>query len=144
MTRRCRLIVASLLVASCDRSDYVIDLKRTHIERVDRDGEVGYVVVDKASADTMAKYGDVYVQGRTCPDVTCRTIPVGSLVKYDRIPVKGGVRLNMATLSGTEADKDHPPFWLGRVACFRLEAVQGFMGRTGRSDWNCSVTSGTG
>jgi hypothetical protein len=143
MTRRYRLIVTGLLVASCDRSDYVIDLKRTHIERVDRDGGIGYVVVDKASADTMAKYGDVYVQGRTCSDVTCRTIPVGTLVKYDQMAVKGGVRLDIAILSETDAGKDHPPFWLGHVACFRLEAVQGFMGRTGRSDWNCSVTSGT-
>jgi len=71
------LILAALLTASCDRSDYVIHLKRTHIERVDRNGGSGYVVVDKASADTMAKYGDVYVQGRTCPDVTCKTISVG-------------------------------------------------------------------
>jgi len=137
------LILAALLTASCDRSDYVIHLKRTHIERVDRNGGSGYVVVDKASADTMAKYGDVYVQGRTCPDVTCKTISVGSLLKYDQVPVDGGVRLNIATISGIEAIEGYPPFWLRSVACLRLEAVQGFMGRTGRSDWNCSVTSST-
>jgi len=140
--RKRQLVVASLLVVSCNRSDYVIGLKRAHIERVDRDGGSGYVVVDKASADTMAKYGDVYVWGRTCRDDRCETIAVGSLLKYDQVPVEGGVRLAIAPLSRAGAGKDYPAFWLGTIACLKLEAVQGFMGRTGRTDWNCSVTTG--
>lgn len=78
MTRVSLLILASLLTGSCDRSDYVIDLKRTHIESVDRLGGSGYIVVDEASADTMAKYGDVYVRGRTCPDESCKAITVAT------------------------------------------------------------------
>lgn len=134
-------MLASLPTASCDRSDHFTDLKRVHIESVDRVGGSGYVVVDKASADTMAKYGDVYVQGRACPDESCNTIPVGTLLKYDQVPVEGGVRLNIAFLSGPDGDKDHPSVALKNLACVRLEAVQGFMGRTGRSGWSCSVTS---
>ncbi len=141
MTRLGLLILASLFAASCDRSDYVIDVKRTHIESVDRLGGSGYIVVDKASADTMAKYGDVYVRGRKCLDESCAAITVGSLAKYDQIPVNDGVRLDLELWPIFEADDDHPPFWLGKVACFRLEATQGFMGRTGTSSWNCSVTS---
>jgi hypothetical protein len=141
MTRVNLLILASLLTASCDRSDYVISLKRAHIESVDRVGGSGYIVVDKASADTMVKYGDVYVQGRMCPDDSCKTITVGTLLKYDQVPVEDGVRLELELWPVPEADKDHPPFWLRNIACFRLEATQGFMGRTGRSDWNCSVAS---
>jgi hypothetical protein len=140
-TRVGLLILASLLTVSCDRSDYVITLKRTHIDSVDRLGGSGYIVVGKVSADTMAKYGDVYVQGRTCPDDSCKTISVGSLSQYDQVQVEDGVRLKLEPLFVPEADKDYPPFWLGNIACFRIEATQGFMGRTGRSDWNCSVTS---
>jgi len=143
MTRSTLLILASLLTASCDRSDYVIDLKRTHIESVDRLGGSGYIVVDKASADTMAKYGDVYVRGRTCPEESCKAITVATLRKYDQVPVADGVRLDLELWPIFEADENHPPFWLGKVACFRLEATQGFMGRTGTSRWNCSVTSST-
>lgn len=139
MIRASLLVLASLPIMSCDRSDYVIKLKRAHIETVDRVGGSGYVVVDKVSADTMVKYGDVYVQGRTCPDDTCKTITVGGLSKYGQIAVEDGVRLNLEVQFVSEANKDYPPFWLRDIACMRIEAVQGFMGRTGRSDWNCSV-----
>ena len=141
MTRISLLILVSLLTASCDRSDYVINLKRAHIESVDRVGGSGYIVVDKASADTMAKYGDVYVQGRTCRDDSCKTISVGLLSKYNKVPVEDGVRLNLELWPVPEVSKDYPPFWLRTIACFKIEVVQGFMGRTGRSNWNCSVTS---
>ncbi|MEN3746472.1 hypothetical protein TPR58_04775 [Sphingomonas sp. HF-S3] len=141
MARSNLLILASLLTASCDRSDYVIDLKRTHIDSVDRLGGSGYIVVDKASADTMAKYGDVFVRGRTCPDESCKAISVATLRKYDQVPVADGVRLDLELWPISDSDEDHPPFWLSNIACFRLEATQGFMGRTGRSNWNCSVTS---
>jgi hypothetical protein len=144
MTRVSLMIFACLLTASCDRSDYVIDLKRTHIESVDRLGGSGYLVVDKVSADTMAKYGDVYVQGRMCPDDSCKTITVGGLSQYDQIPVEDGARFNLEPWPIFEPDQDHPPFWLGKVACFRIEAVQGFMGRTGRSNWHCSTPSSKG
>jgi hypothetical protein len=139
MTRSNLLILACLLTASCDRSDYVIDLKRTHIESVDRLGGSGYIVVDKASADTMAKYGDVYVLGRTCPEVSCKAITVATLRKYDQVPVADGVRLDLELWPISEADEDHPPFWLRNITCVRLEATQGVIGRTGTSNWNCSI-----
>lgn len=142
MKRTRLLILVSLLTASCDRSDYVIHLKRGHIESVTRIGGSGYLVVDKASADTMDQSGDVYVDGRSCIDDRCRTFPVGSLRKYDRSPVKGGVRLKLEPLYISEPDEKYPPFWLKGIACFRIEAVKGMLGRTGRSGWSCSVTKG--
>lgn len=139
MTRLSLLILAGLLTASCDRSDYIINLKRAHIESVDSSGGKAYIVVDKGSADTMAKYGDVYVLGRTCLDDSCKTITVGTLQKYNQLQLGGDTRLDLELWPVPEADKDHPPFWLRNIACFRIEAKQGFMGRTGRSNWNCSV-----
>lgn len=133
-------LLACLLATSCDRSDYVIDVERANIERVDRLGGSGYIVVDRASAETMAKYGDVYLRGRSCPQTTCRTFEIGILDKYNAMPVRDGVRLNLEPVSVPQNDAQYPPFWLRNVACVQVEAVQGFMGRTGRSDWNCSVT----
>lgn len=135
------LVLASLLTASCDRSDYVIELKRGHVESVTRVGGSGYLVVDKASADTLDQSGDVYVDGRSCLDDRCRTIPVGSLRKDNRVPVQDGVGLKLVPLYISEPDERYPPFWLKGIACFRIEAVKGMLGRTGRSNWNCSVTS---
>ncbi len=139
MTRLSLMILAGLLTASCDRSDYTINLKRTHIESVDRGGGKAYIVVDKGSAATMAKYGDVYVLGRTCPDDSCKTITVGTLRKYDPARLEGDVRLDLELWPDPEVDKDHPPLWLRNIGCFRIEAARGFMGRTGRSNWNCSI-----
>lgn len=144
MMRGCFLLLAGLVVSSCDRSDYVVHIQRAHIEQVSENGGSGYIVVDKAAADNMAKYGDVYIEGKFCPEAACEAVPVGSVDKYNQEPVNGGVKLKVEFPSEASRDNDYPSFWLKNVACLKVDAVQGFMGRAGKSDWNCSVVFSDG
>lgn len=138
MMRGCFLLLAGLLVSSCDRSDYVIDIQRAHIEHISENGGSGYIVVGKETADNMAGSASGALYAKFCPGSSCKPVPVDSVNGYDQEIVAGGVRLKLEFSDGL-LSHDHPKFWLKDVACLKVEVGRAFGASGGKSDWNCAV-----
>lgn len=139
MLRSSFIVLTSVFSVSCSKPAYIIELSHVQIDNVRESGGNGYVIVDKVSAENMARSGDVYVNAKLCVGTDCEVVPIGEVKKYDQQPTEGGVKMNVS-FHEMRVTHDYPQFWLSKVACLKLEAVKGFMGREGRSRWNCSVT----
>ena len=139
MRRECIFIVAAMwLLTSCDQSPYTIHIKSAHITEINEEGGHGYIVVDKAAADNIAKYGSVYISGKFCPGNECVGVTVGGADKYNQIQAADGMKLRV-DFDGLGMPYERPPFWLKNIACLKVETVQGYVGREGQSDWFCDV-----
>jgi hypothetical protein len=132
------LLLVILLTSSCDKSDYVIKIKETHITHVEASKGAGYIIIDKKSAEAMAESGDVYVDAKFCNDNRCQAVSAGSFYKYDQKIIGEYAKVPVDFHSFNVTDQ-RSPFWLKNVKCIRIKAVKGIMGRTGNSDWNCSI-----
>lgn len=134
----CALPVVALFLSSCDRTDYVINIKSVHITQVSKDAGSGYIIVDKLAADNMIKYGDIYIDAKFCPEISCKEVSIGRINKDHQESVKGDIKLN-ADFYEFNVAYDYPQFWLNDIACLKINAVQGFMGREGKSGWYCNI-----
>jgi hypothetical protein len=140
------LLPMIFVVTSCDRSDYVIKIKQARINNVAEhsvSGQVtehsasGTILVDKQSAENMLKYGNVYIQVKFCKQDNCPSVSAGRLGDAHRIMADDiDLQVNFTELYPTY---DYSPSWAENIACIKIDAYQGFMGRDGRSDWYCSV-----
>lgn len=130
--------IAALFLSSCDTSDYVIDIKSAHITLVTEDGGNGYIVVEKQTANNMAKSSSFGINAKNCLQDNCKVIAIGLVDQHNQEAVKDGVKLRLV-ISDDLLPQGHPSFWLNDIACIKIDGGR-FMGsRRGESGWHCNI-----